>query len=180
MSCQRGIKVWIVQRRVGGRYHTRQSVELRAVHHHDVQDGIHALGILAGTRVGDDLYSSDHRGGHSLQHLLGILRQIGVVVAVLIDFEVAVALHEDVVLTVHRHHRHFAQHVEHGLCLRFVISLHIVADAVYLLLDELALGFDFHTFQFLAPRDGIALHTGRIALGLGLVLGREGPAFYCQ
>ena len=80
---------------------------------YDVQDGIHALSILTGPRVGDDLYALDGRGGHGFQDLLGILRQVGVVASVLVDLETAVAFYLDIILTIYRHHRHLAEHVEY-------------------------------------------------------------------
>ena len=51
---------------------------LRAVYHDNVQNGIHTLGILAGSRVGNDLYALHHRGWHRLEYLLGIFRQRGI------------------------------------------------------------------------------------------------------
>ena len=77
--------------------------------------------------------------------------------AVLVDLVVRVAFHEDVVFSVHCHHRHLAEHVHHGLCLRLLIGLHVVADAVYLLFDQLALGLDDDALQFLVPCDGVTL-----------------------
>ena len=79
--------------------------------------------------------------------------------AVLVDLEVAVTFHEDIILSIDGNHWHLAQHVEHGLCLRLVICLHIVTDTVDLLLDELALGLDLYVFQFLVPGDGVAFHA---------------------
>ena len=80
--------------------------------------------------------------------------------AVLVYLKTAIALDEDVILSIHRHHWHLAQHVHHGLRLRLLIGLHVVGDTVYFLLDELLLRFNHYAVQFLVPGDGIVLDTG--------------------
>ena len=72
-----------------------------------------------------------------------------------------------IVLSVNSHHRHFPQHVHHSLCLRLLIALHVVGNAVNLLFDKLLLGFDNDAFQFLIPCDGVVLYTRRICFCLG-------------
>ena len=96
------------QRVVEGIHHTRHSFHLVALHHDDVQNGVHTFGILTGSGVGDDLNALHHRGRHRLEYLLGILRQARVVVSVLVHAEARVALHRDVILSVHAHHWHLA------------------------------------------------------------------------
>ena len=90
-------------------------MHLGTIDHHDIQDSIYAFCILAGSWISNHLDAFHHRGRHRLQYFLGILRQTGVQMAVLIDFEAIVPLYEDVILTINSHHRHLAQHVDHSL-----------------------------------------------------------------
>ena len=164
LARQRGIEVGVVQRVVVGIDDTHYSAQAAVLLHDDVENGIDTLRILAGSRVGDDFDALHHRGWHRLQDFLGVLRQAGVQVAVLVNAEVAVALHRNIVLAVDRHHRHLAQHVHHRLRLCLDIGLHVIAYAVYLLLDELSLGSHRHLFQLLLPSHRVGRNSEAVRL----------------
>ncbi len=82
--------------------------------HHDVQHTGASFGIILGTRIGDHLNALHHRGRHGLEYLTGSRRHHHVGLAVNIHLERAGTIHRDVILAVHRHHRHLAQHVQYG------------------------------------------------------------------
>ena len=63
------------------------------------------------------------------------------------DFEVRLAVDTYLVVGIDGHQRHLAQHSQHVVGLAVVILGHVIADAVHLLLDELALGGYRHIFQ---------------------------------
>ena len=86
---------------------------------------------------------------------------------ILVYLIAAIALDKYVVLSVDRHHRHLAKHIHYCLCFRFLVSLDIIAYAVYFLFDKLLLCLDHHTIEFFTPGDGIALYFGRIRFRLG-------------
>ena len=159
LSSQGVIIIEVVVRPIARRHDTRYALHIGAASHHDVQNGINAFCILTGTWVGNHFDTLYHRSGHRFQHLLGVFRQSGIIVSVFVNLKVAVALHTDVILTVHSHHWNLAKHIHHSQRLRFLIALHVVGYTVYLLLDELFLCFDDNTIQFFAPCDGVVAYT---------------------
>ena len=94
----------------------RHTVHHPAVHHHQIQNGANAFCVLARPRVCDHFYAFHHGCGHGFQDFLGVFRHTGVEVAVLVNLVVAASFHEDVLLAINSHHRHFAQQVKHVLC----------------------------------------------------------------
>ena len=82
---------------------------------YDVQNAAHAFRIVFRTRVGDYFYFLNAVGGHAFEYLLGIVRHhlVGFVVHIYLERTGTVYLY--VVLAVDSHHRHFAQHVYHGV-----------------------------------------------------------------
>ena len=139
----------------------------------DIQDTAHALGIILRAWVGDHFYLLDAGGGHAFQHLLRIVRHHLVGLVVHIDLERAAAVHLDVVLAVHRHHRYLAEHIENGVRLRVGIVLNVVGDLVDVRLDERLLLHDLHALQFHRLVDavgtqGVALRRAEtVCLGSG-------------
>ena len=67
--------------------------------------------------------------------------------AVAENLEILLPVHADFVAGIDAHHGHLAQHRQHVVGLAVGILGHIIADAVHLLLDELALGGDRHILQ---------------------------------
>ena len=84
---------------------------------------------------------------------------------VLVYLETAVTFYLDVILAIHSHHRHLAQHIEHSQSFRLFIGLNVVAYAVDVLLDELLLCFDYDAFKLFVPCDGIILAFASVPLG---------------
>ena len=89
---------------------------------------------------------------------------------ILVYLEVTVALHADVAFSVNGYHRYLSQHICHRERLRFPVGLHVVAYAVYLLLNQLALGLYLDSFQFFVPRH-------RVVAAYAIILGHSYPRF---
>ena len=111
----------------------------------NVQNTAHALCIILWTRISDHLYLLDAVGGHTLQHFLGIVRHHLIGLVVHIDLKRTGTIHLDVVLAIHRYHRHLSKHFQNGVRLRIRITLYVVGNLVDIRLHERLLLHDFHT-----------------------------------
>ena len=66
LCCQIGPETRIPERIVGTGQRPCHACHLFRIHHHDVKDGIHPLGVLTCAGVGNDLYPLHRRSGHGL------------------------------------------------------------------------------------------------------------------
>ena len=131
---------------IGEVYSTCDTIKATAIHHDDVQNGIHALSIFASSRVGNNLDALHHGGRHRLQNLLGVLGKAGIKVTVLVYLKTAVAFNLYIIFAINGYHRHLAQHIKHGLRFWLFIRLDIVTYAVDVLFNQLALGLNGYAF----------------------------------
>lgn len=115
---------------------------------HDVQHSSYALGIVLGSGRSNHLDVLDGVGRHTLQHLFGVGAHHIVRLPVHVYLEFAAAVHLNVIFTVYGHHRHFAQHLYHGVRLRVGVVFHIVGNLVYLHLHQRLLRHDLHPAEF--------------------------------
>ena len=148
---------------------TREPTHATCVHD-NVEDGGHPFGIVLGSRLGDNLNAPDHAGGDGLEHILGVAVECGVRVAVLVNLERRGAFHFNLVLRVNAHQRHLAQHVHQCDRAAVGVSLHVVAQAVHLVLDQEPLGGHFH----LAQSHAHAVNHGIERAVVPLVIGCSG------
>ena len=106
----------------------------------DVEHAAHAFRVVFHARIGNNFDVLDRTGRHHFKDGGGVLRQHLVGLAVHIHLETAAPVDGDIVLAVHRHHRHLAEHIEHGRGLGVHVAGHIVGHLVDLHLHQRPLG----------------------------------------
>ena len=135
--------------------------------HNYIENGTGSLGIIFGTRVGNDLNLLDHACGHGLENLLHVLAtecRIGMAIA--IHLERGRPLDANLVLAVDRDHGHFLEHVEHIIGAAVGIALHIIGYAVNLSAHQRFLSSDGDTCQHIGRLFEHNVAQQRIGLGL--------------
>ena len=124
-------------------------------HGDDVEDAAHALGVILRTWVGDDLYLLDGVGRHTFEHFTRIVAHHVVGLAVHIYLERGTIVHLDVVLSIHRYHRHLAEHLQDIVGLRLRIRLHIIGQLIDVGLYQRLLCHYRHGIEVFRPSRGI-------------------------
>lgn len=99
--------------------------------HDDVDDAAYALGIVFGSRRGDDLYALDKFGGQRAQDFLGMARHGGAA-PVLQDEEVGGAIHLDVSHAVDIEQRHLVEYLRGHHVFGVRVGSHIVCQLVHI------------------------------------------------
>ena len=119
-----------------------------AIGHHDVEDGACSLGVIFCAWVGNHLYLLNHAGGNHLEDFLHVHAGKGWVgMAVAVHLERGGPLHTNLVLTIDAYHGHLLEHVENVAGATVGIGLHVVGEAVYLGLHQLALSGYHHLLE---------------------------------
>ena len=124
----------------------KMALILRA--HHDVDNAAYALGIIPGTRRGDDFNALDHLGRQTAQHLLGVARDGGLA-TVLQDEKLLGAVHLYIAVAVYAYQWHLAHHLRESQYLGVGVRRHIVGQLVHIHRHQRFLCIHRYLFQHL-------------------------------
>ena len=97
----------------------------------NVEYAAYAFRVIPNTGIGDHLNVLDGAGRHHLKDGGGILTHHLVGFAVHVHLEATAAVHGNVVLSVHRNHGNFPEHIQHGGSLGIHIVLYIIGHLVH-------------------------------------------------
>ena len=106
----------------------------------DVEHAADSFCVISCARIGHHFNILDETCRHHLEYHRRIAGNHRVRLSVHIDLEAAASVDGDVVLTVHRHHRNFAEHVQHSTGLGIHIILHLICQLVHFHYDKGLLG----------------------------------------
>lgn len=135
----------------------------------DVEHAADSFCVISCARIGHHFNILDEACRHHLEYHRRIAGNHRVRFAVYIHLEVAAAVDCDVVLSVHRYHRHFAEHVKHRACLGIDVIFHLICKLVHFHYDKGLLSCHRSGFQGLY-----------IILDKDFTKVKDGPAVDCE
>ena len=150
----------------------RRSLSSHLVHH-QVQHTTHALSVIFHTRIGNHLDVLHRTGRHILEDRRRVAAHHHVRLAIDIDFEAAATVHRDIVIAIHRHHRHLTEHLQHRARLGIHILGGVIGHLIYLHLYQRTLSDHLNPLQLLH----ILSDVDRVEAQLRLPVQREGDIF---